>query len=220
MRANRLDALVSMLAADLILADIGTDHGYVPIRYIQKHNYISRAYACDIAEGPLKSASRNIADAKLESVIFPVLSKGLAAVPDDATGIVIAGMGLENARQILLDCKHRWPQFKQIVIQINKNVDALRKFLSTEGFRFEQEICVLDKGKYYQICSVIYDGISNRYSSCELFLGPILSKQADDEYLMYCHLQVQKIDNIQKKNKSRFTKERKYLEDYLSESGD
>ena len=97
----RLLAVSRSVRNGVTLYDIGTDHAYLPI-FLVNEGRTADAYACDVSEGPLSSAERNIASAGLSDRIKTVLSDGLSAVgivyPCD---IVIAGMGGELVASII-----------------------------------------------------------------------------------------------------------------------
>ena len=87
----RLKKIAEMISKGMIVADIGTDHAFLPIMLVQ--NGISdRVYACDVAEGPLKGARENIAKSGLSDRISTILTDGLHDVPMDTDCVVIAGM--------------------------------------------------------------------------------------------------------------------------------
>ncbi|MCD8346531.1 MAG: class I SAM-dependent methyltransferase [Lachnospiraceae bacterium] len=104
--SKRLAAVADMVTPGLVLADIGTDHAYIPI-YLMEQQIIPRAIAADINRGPLARADAHIREHALEKKIETRLSDGLKAfAPNEAQSIVIAGMGgaltiriLENGRK-------------------------------------------------------------------------------------------------------------------------
>ena len=90
--SDRLKKIAHCVKSD-VMADIGTDHAYVPV-YCVQNGLCKRGIACDINEGPLLSARENILSAGLESKIETRLSDGLEKLkPKEADTIVIAGMG-------------------------------------------------------------------------------------------------------------------------------
>ncbi|MCD8397951.1 MAG: class I SAM-dependent methyltransferase [Lachnospiraceae bacterium] len=91
--SKRLAAVADMVTPGLVLADIGTDHAYIPI-YLVERQRIPRAIAADVNRGPLARASAHIREHALENEIETRLSDGLAEFsPGEAQSIVIAGMG-------------------------------------------------------------------------------------------------------------------------------
>ena len=96
----RIQKIADMINKGVVLADIGTDHAFLPILAI-KQKKVQKAYACDIAKGPLEIAKRNIQAENLDTQIETILSNGFEHVPQDVDVVVIAGMGYYTAKDIL-----------------------------------------------------------------------------------------------------------------------
>ena len=106
--SRRLE-LVANLVTHNVIADIGTDHGYVPI-YLYKQGKIKKAYACDVRTGPLEKCKQNIALYGAEDVIETRLGSGLIPLhPGEAETAIMAGMGGMLIVHILED----WPYLRQ-----------------------------------------------------------------------------------------------------------
>ena len=91
--STRLQAVADFVTAGYKLADIGTDHAYIPIALVEQ-NRIPGAIAMDINEGPLQRAGEHIAENKMEKKIEIRLSNGFSALKKgEAESAVIAGMG-------------------------------------------------------------------------------------------------------------------------------
>lgn len=178
--SKRLAAIEALLQPDLCLADVGCDHGYLSIAYAKRTSQM--VYACDIASGPLMRAQAHI-EAAQATGIKTCLSDGLSALDDTITGVVIAGVGYDVARQILLAGQSRWPMLQQIVIQINSKVEKLRHFLNRSGFIITDECFVREENKDYVIISTHYDGQINRYSALDELIGPLLAVNPTQDYL-------------------------------------
>ena len=100
---SRLLTCAGLCTGD-VLCDVGTDHGYLPC-YMIENGLCSKAYACDIAQGPLDSAIAHINERCLSDRITTVLSDGLDSVEKgDITDVVIAGMGGELIADIISRC--------------------------------------------------------------------------------------------------------------------
>ena len=148
------------------LADIGTDHGYLPIALCECGR-ISSALACDINPLPLESAARNIAAHGLNDRIALRLSDGLKEVrADEADDIVIAGMGGELIADILENCAWANDPEKRWILQPMTRHDVLIRRLYENGFSIERQGAVLDAKKYYTVLRVRYTG---EQKSCDPF---------------------------------------------------
>lgn len=140
------------------LADIGTDHGYLPIALCQSGK-IPSALACDINPLPLRSAEENIARFGLSKKIQTRLSDGLKEVsPDEADDVVIAGMGGELIRDILTAAPWVKDGEKHLVLQPMTHHDDLIRWLVENGFAIIQQAAVRDDGKYYTVLSAQFTG--------------------------------------------------------------
>ena len=151
------------LCADLVrqgsrLADIGTDHAYLPIK-LCKSGKIPSALACDINPLPLRSAQENIARFGLSGKIQTRLSDGLREVrPDEVDDIVIAGMGGELIRDILSAAPWIKDKEKHLVLQPMTHHEDLVMWLYENGFVIDRQEAALDAGKYYTVISAFHTG--------------------------------------------------------------
>jgi tRNA (adenine22-N1)-methyltransferase len=153
------------------LADIGTDHGYLPIALCESEK-IPSALACDINPLPLESARKNITEKGLSDVIQTRLSDGLKEVgADEADDIVIAGMGGELISAILGDCAWVRDSEKNLILQPMTRHDVLTRWLYENGFRIEEQGAVYDSKKYYTVMRVRYDGKRRKCGILEANIG-------------------------------------------------
>ncbi|MCD8390969.1 MAG: class I SAM-dependent methyltransferase [Firmicutes bacterium] len=130
MLTPRLECIVKQIRCKTV-GDIGTDHAYVPIRLIQSGR-AETAIACDVIEGPLKNARKNIAEYSLSDKIETRLSYGLDALaPNEADTIVIAGMGGDIIMKIL-ERGEQTARGARLVLQPMKAQYELRKFLTAK----------------------------------------------------------------------------------------
>lgn len=149
------------------LADIGTDHGYLPC-YMVKNGLCKTALACDVAPKPLQSAREHISAMGLENSIETVLSNGLDSVDGKGvTDISIAGMGGE----LIADILSRAPWVKEnkvnLVLQPMTKWDVLRKWLYENGFEVKKELPCREGRFVYSVMQAVYTGEKLSYS-CDL----------------------------------------------------
>lgn len=149
MKNQRLQTIADCVISNSIVADIGTDHAYLPCELISEGKAL-KCYACDIAEGPLHCAQETIKNAGYQDKIETILCPGLKDVPFDANVAVIAGMGWMTAEKILEDDFDKLEQFDQILIQVNRDVALLRKWLMNHHFPIMIEKTVHEK-MFYEI---------------------------------------------------------------------
>ena len=138
------------------MADIGTDHGYVPI-YMALNGKIEKAIACDINKGPLEKAEKNIAANNLQSVIETRLGSGLEPVEEgEVQSIVIAGMGGMLMIDILENKREVYQKAKELILQPQLDIDEVRKYIHKNGFKIADEDFFIDAGKYYTVIKALH----------------------------------------------------------------
>lgn len=153
--SQRLSHLADMVTKDMILADVGTDHGYIPI-YLMQIGKIQRAFAMDIGKGPLLRAKEHIETCGLGEYITLRLSDGVNALkPREAESILIAGMGggvmlhiLEQGKDVVLTAK-------ELILQPQSEIVKVREYLYENGYVVDREDMVFEDGKYYPMMHVI-----------------------------------------------------------------
>ena len=160
------------------LADIGTDHGYLPIA-LCRSGKIPSALACDINPLPLESAAKNIAEYGLSDRIATRLSDGLNEVAsNEVDDVVIAGMGGELIAAILGACPWVKDASKNLILQPMTRHDVLIRWLCENGFAIERQGAVYDSKKYYTVLCVRYDGAVRE---CDIFEANVGRLSPDNE---------------------------------------
>ncbi len=154
----RLAKCAELVRNGVRVADIGTDHGYLPIALLKSGKAVS-AIAADINEAPLKSAVDNAEKyGETERMSF-VLSDGLNKIAgDSADDIIIAGMGGELILRIIEDADWLCDSSKHLVLQPMTTAAQLRCGLAKLGFAIDREDAVYDGRKIYSVLSVSYTG--------------------------------------------------------------
>ena len=143
--SRRLKAVAALVSPGLVLADVGCDHGYIPIYLIQK-GQIPRAIAMDINQGPLLRAREHIREWGLEAYIETRLSDGLKALePGEAQCLVIAGMGGPLMERILTQGAPVLKDMKELILQPQSEIGHFRQFLAENGYRIIEEDMVEDE---------------------------------------------------------------------------
>lgn len=166
------------------LCDIGCDHGYLPI-YLIKNNMIKYAYACDVREGPLTAAKKNIRLNGFENKITTVLSDGLKEVSDNKFDcITICGMGGILISDILSDSIKCAYNAEKIILQPMTEVEYLRKFLFDNGFTIYDEDIAKENERYYNILCV-KKGEECDYDDFDLFFGKKIFEKKDETIERY-----------------------------------
>ena len=209
MISERLKAVAGMVTKGKKVADIGTDHGYVPI-YLVENSICSKVYAMDINEGPLKIADKNIAIHGFSDKIETIQSNGMEKLKDNMVdGAIISGMGGDLIVDILSRGKNI-NGINELVLSPHRRVDLVRKYLLENNWEIIDEKMLIDSGKYYTIIKALKnDGKLHMYSEVELKYGKILLDNKDlvlkgyleKEYLKFAEIfekmKANKSDNMQ-----------------------
>lgn len=152
--SKRLSAVAALVTDGYRLADIGTDHAYIPI-CLAGTGRIPEAVAMDVNQGPLFRAEENIRMHGLEDRIKTRISDGFASLEKgEADAAVIAGMGGPLMIRILREGAEVVSTLKECVLQPQSEIEKVRAFLLEEGFFFLDEDMVEEDGKYYPMMKV------------------------------------------------------------------
>ena len=191
----RLESIAGLVTPGNRLADIGTDHAYLPIWLCQQER-IPSAIAADLRPGPLKAAAANIRLAGMDGRIQTRLSDGLSHFrEDEADTLTIAGMGGKLICRILGQRPELLRQFHEILLQPQSEVGDVRRFLLQNAYGIVEETCTEDEGKFYpviravplEVCQEVPDrsdsggqeGSGGQLTEEELAFGPCLLKNKD-----------------------------------------
>lgn len=148
--SKRLAAVASLVSYPTV-ADIGTDHGYVPIALFLQGK-LKKGYACDVRKGPLEICRTNIALYGAEGVIETRLGSGLAPLaPYEAETAVMAGMGGMLTVHILEDSPDVAASLKELVLSPQHDIGEVRKCLHKIGFSIAEEHMLKEDGKVYTL---------------------------------------------------------------------
>lgn len=133
------------------VADIGTDHGFLPI-YAVKNGLAQRAVAADVRPGPLSRAADHVAREGLEEKISLRLSDGFERIaPGEADCAVIAGMGGDTVCGILSAGRETARTMRRLVLSPQSHAARVREWLERNGFRLVREELLTEDGKWYPI---------------------------------------------------------------------
>lgn len=171
--SQRLSSVASMVTAGNCLADVGTDHGYVPI-YLYERNVIPRAIAMDVNKGPLERATLHIAESGMKEAIETRLSDGLAALkPGEADSVVIAGMGGPLIIRILSAYPEVTASLKELILQPQSEIPEVRMWLYEQGYEIVEEHMVFEDGKYYPMFKAVKNSQAEKLTDLEYKYGKL-----------------------------------------------
>ena len=168
--SKRLYAVAGLVTEGASVADIGTDHGYVPI-YLVKNKIASKVIAMDINKGPLERARMHIIGHGLKGQIETRLSDGLKKVnPGEVNGMIAAGMGGALVIKILEDSKEVVDSLDFCVLQPQSVIAKVRKYLNKNGLLIVDEDMVEEDGKFDPMMKVVHGDVE-QYEEYEYIYG-------------------------------------------------
>lgn len=168
--SQRLKAVSDYVSNDVVLADVGTDHGYLPI-YLIRQKRIQRAIALDVNRGPLERAKAHIQSYGLGHRIETRLSDGVGQVkPGECDCVVIAGMGGALTIRLLEQGTSVFRELREFVLQPQSEIAKVREYLCKNQYCIQKENLVYEDGKYYPILYVVNQRPES-YTSLEFLYG-------------------------------------------------
>ena len=213
---SRLEAVASLVRQESVVADIGTDHGYL-VCYLLQNGKCNKGIAADLRKGPLENAKQTVLSCSLEDRISLVLSDGLTNIEENSCNeIVIAGMGGILISEIIEKAKWVYNKDIHIIAQPMTHAEYLRKFLCENGFVIDKEITATDSKHCYCVISFYYNGTIKEYPESYFYLGELL-KNKDDVTKKYINKLVDTLEKKLQAQKSADVKDYDKLERLLNE---
>lgn len=180
--SKRLQAIANIIKKykqGEILADIGTDHAYLPC-YLVAEDVIEKAYACDIASGPINASIETIQLYELEKYVIPLLGSGMNPIMDKKIDMIsICGMGGKLTTDILDE--HKGMLSKHLfILQVNTGLEILRQYLLEQHMEIIDEDIVKDAHHIYEIivCKKTRKNLS--YNEKDIYFGPCLRQNKNE----------------------------------------
>ncbi len=172
---KRLRAVAEFVSQGAVLADVGSDHAYLPSALLLDKK-IKYAIATDVAAGPCKVAQTTLAMQGLTKLAEVRQGDGLQPLhPNEADCIVIAGMGGNTIMEILVASPLVAQSAAKLILQPMQVADKLRNYLVSNGYEIRDEDLVQDEEYLYEIMVARYSkGSVKQYSAAELLIGPVL----------------------------------------------
>lgn len=183
--SKRLLAVAELVTPGKTVADVGTDHGYIPI-YLVERGLCKKAVAMDVNAGPLLRAEEHIKESGLEQYITTRRSDGVRALKKgEADSVVIAGMGGGLVIKILTEGREILSSVEELILQPQSDVDKVRHFLFDSGYRITKENMILEDGKYYPMMHVIKSRENETYPECFFKYGGCLIREKNQVLCQY-----------------------------------
>lgn len=181
----RLETVAKYVPAGARIADIGSDHAYLPC-FLAKNTGISFAVAGEVAAGPYHSAERNVQSEGLSSIISVRMGNGLEVIqPGEVDYITIAGMGGSLITSILENGKEKLGSVKRLILQPNISAVSIRKWFMENNWELIAEEIMEEDGKIYEVLVGEKGDPSKPYQDqleSGLLLGPFLCQKQESAF--------------------------------------
>ena len=184
--SKRLTAAADLVREGAFVADVGTDHAYLPL-WLLLEGRIRGGVVSDINEGPLSRAVSHIRQYGAEDRLSTLLCDGLAALePYAPEDVFILGMGGELIARILSDAPFVKKAGIRLILQPMTHPELLRAYLLSAGFRITEEVLVKEE-KIYQILAAEYTGEVGACDKLSLLFGEINLRRGGSLLLELLH---------------------------------
>ncbi|WP_208560152.1 tRNA (adenine(22)-N(1))-methyltransferase [Marinilactibacillus kalidii] len=211
--SKRLKRVASYIPNNARLADIGSDHAYLPCSLALKGD-LEFAIAGEVVKGPYDKALNEVQSRNLEEVIEVRFGDGLEVIEssDHIDTITICGMGGALIRDILTRglSLNKLNRTETLILQPNVGEKTLRTFLMSEQYKIVAEEIIEENDKIYEIIVAIPVEEDIVYSDHALTFGPYLSEQSSDTFKKKWEQVLDKLAYVKNQmNKSQHPDERK-----------
>lgn len=184
--SQRLTTVADYVEKGARLADIGSDHAYLPC-YLADRGIIKFAVAGEVVKGPFKNAFKEVSHRGLKDKVAVRLGDGLDVIKttDAIDTVVVAGMGGSLIREILEKGQknNRLTGRETLILQPNVFEETVREFLMINQYNIVAEEIIRENDKIYEIIKAVPSEKPVEYTKQELFFGPFLMKEKSDVFL-------------------------------------
>ncbi|SEM29353.1 tRNA (adenine22-N1)-methyltransferase [Mesobacillus persicus] len=178
--SDRLAAVANYLPHGCRMADIGSDHAYLPCHMVKK-GAVRFAIAGEVAEGPFQSAMKQVQLEGLTDRIVVRKGDGLEVIePGEVDCITVAGMGGTLIASILESGKDKLGEVTKLILQPNVGAMAIRRWLSANDWKLTSETILKEDGKIYEV--LVADKGESKYTEAEVLFGPYLLKDRNEAF--------------------------------------
>lgn len=193
---GRIKFIANMIPECTILSDIGTDHAYIPI-YSVKNQKCKKAIACDIGEGPVAVANRNIRQHGMENRVETRLGSGFKPIAEEELDVcVIAGMGGVLIREILEEDVKKAKKANKLIIQPMNCIELVREWLYLNGFEISDEGLINEGFRIYNVIAAQWTGKIVEKEPVYYYIGEKLIEKKDPLLKKYINRRIELVDKV------------------------
>ncbi|MBF4779638.1 SAM-dependent methyltransferase, partial [Clostridioides difficile] len=155
---DRLLKIASLVSDGKKIADIGTDHGYIPV-YLLKEGKVPFAVLADVNKGPLDNAHKEVIQNNLLDKVDLRLGSGIEILEiGEVEEVIIAGMGGILISELLEAKKEVAHNVEKLILQPMQAQEELRYYLLNNGYEILEEVLVREDFRIYEIIVAKYTG--------------------------------------------------------------
>ncbi|KPU44085.1 tRNA (adenine(22)-N(1))-methyltransferase [Oxobacter pfennigii] len=194
----RLLRIAQMVEKNSYIADIGTDHAYLPICLI-KNGICEKAIGTDVRTGPIERAERNVRKYMLDDKI--ILRKGDGLKPigiGEVDCAVISGMGGYLICDIFTEGEEIARSIKSFIIQPIQAPEALREYFYKNGYKILDEALVKENDKIYQVMKAVH-GEDSVDDTIYYEIGKKLIDKKDPLLKEFINMKIDEIHKVKEK---------------------
>ncbi|GEK32200.1 SAM-dependent methyltransferase [Kurthia zopfii] len=180
--SKRLEKVASFVPEGAVVADIGSDHAYLPC-YLVNKGIVDKAIAGEVVKGPYESACNEVKKEKLQNQIEVRFADGMEAISaeDGVTAVTIAGMGGPLIASILNKDLSRLETVERLILQPNIHAISIRQWAKVNGWKIVDEAILMEDDKIYEI--IVLERGEEQLSEAELLMGPFLLKEKNEVFV-------------------------------------
>jgi len=191
---KRLQLIYDIIPKCNTVADIGTDHGYIPISLVTG-GICKKALAMDVNEGPLDAAHKNTVKYGVADKVETRISNGLENLnKGEADVIVIAGMGGPLIGSIIENGTDAITDDTVLILQPMIAQRELREYLYQNGFEITDEYVCREENKFYNIFKAKKGNVTPTVK--DIFIGKNLKNNSPDTFTDYMEYKIRVTEKI------------------------
>ncbi|NLL04687.1 MAG: SAM-dependent methyltransferase [Clostridiaceae bacterium] len=195
---GRIKFIANMIPECTILSDIGTDHAYIPI-YSVKNQICKKAIACDIGEGPVAVANRNIKRHGMEDRVVTRIGSGFKPISEEELDVcVIAGMGGILITEILQEDINKAKKANKLILQPMNCIELVREWLYLNGFEITDEGLINEGFRIYNVIVAQWTGKIAKKELVYYYIGEKLIEKKDPLLKKYINRRIDLMDRVLK----------------------
>lgn len=174
--SQRLQAVADLVKVGESMADIGSDHAYLPI-FLVGNGLVPWAIASELGDGPYEHTLEAVRCCALQDRIEVRQGDGLQTIGiSEVATVVMAGMGGDSIVAILANDWSKASSYKQFIFQPMSRASILRRTLADRGWPIVDEKLLLDNNRYVLIIVSQPGNISYSLDPLEIEIGPEILK--------------------------------------------